>query len=205
MARRTRRDAQQWMRNTLRDLSEQHPGRTEYRLELTQGKYARVDRKNAERVIKAGLWSAAQDGRGWYALHSGKGHLGQPIAISLHRFILNVTNREIIVDHIDGDGLHCTEDNMRLCTRAQNSQNIKKARRTLSPYLGVTWDKHRGAWSSRIQENHRNHFLGYHDDPEIAAEKYDLAAMKYHGEYATLNFSWVKIDEVWRRIGEGRE
>jgi len=35
--------------------------------------------------------------------------------------------------------------------------------------------------------------------------KYDLAAMKYHGEYATLNFSWAEIDGSWRRIEEGRE
>jgi len=41
---------------------------------------------------------------------------------------------------------------------------------------------------ARISHNGKRIFLGYFDDLEEAARAYDAAAIKLHGEFATLNF-----------------
>jgi hypothetical protein len=41
-----------------------------------------------------------------------------------------------------------------------------------------------GKWQSVIYANKKRYFLGYFDDILAAAAAYDVAALKYHGEFA---------------------
>ena len=47
---------------------------------------------------------------------------GKTRDIYLHRFLLAV-NDGMRIDHIDGDGLNCTRENMREVTRSENARN----------------------------------------------------------------------------------
>ena len=88
------------------------------------------------------------------------------------------------VDHEDGDGLNCCDDNLRKATHAQNMANMKANRGSSSRFKGVGWSAAAGKWRARIRHRH----LGVFADEEEAARVYDAAALAEWGEFARLNF-----------------
>jgi hypothetical protein len=108
------------------------------------------------------------------------------IIIRLHRFILNLTNKDkILIDHINGNILDNRKSNLRSVTYQQNSMNSKIRKNNRSGYKGVTIDGKK--YRSRITMNRKIINLGTYSTKEEAAKKYNEAALKYFGEYARLN------------------
>lgn len=108
-------------------------------------------------------------------------------SIPIHRFIMGVAEksvREIEVDHVNGDRLDNRRSNLRLCTRKENACNV--ASRSRSGFKGVV--RERRKWRAVIQFDGQVHQLGRFSAPEDAARAYDVAAKKYHGVFAKLNF-----------------
>lgn len=101
----------------------------------------------------------------------------------LHRFILQVP-KGMDIDHINGNGLDCRKSNLRIATKSQNQANRKKYSKY--PYKGIKSMRKR--WQARITKDRVQHFLGTFDTPEQAANAYDVAARKFHGEFACVNF-----------------
>jgi len=104
-------------------------------------------------------------------------------------------HREIIgapsgseVDHIDGDSLNNQKTNLRLCSHRENCSAFHSRKRRTNLYRGVSWHKTRGQFIARIRVNYLTIFLGWFKVPEDAAKAYDIAAVKYFGEFANLNF-----------------
>lgn len=129
-------------------------------------------------------WSAVFDGYNWYAERwDGKKN------VKMHREIMGVTNPKIFVDHRDNDGLNNQDENLRICTNAQNQHNRGKAWNNKSGYKGVSFDKKRYRWRAQIRNGGDPIFLGHFESPKDAAQAYDNAAQKYHGDFAHLNFS----------------
>jgi AP2-like factor (ANT lineage) len=58
--------------------------------------------------------------------------------------------------------------------------------RTVSPYRGVFRRRHR--WGARCFYAGKRWDLGQFSSPEDAARAYDIAALKWHGDRAILNF-----------------
>ena len=58
-----------------------------------------------------------------------------------------------------------------------------------SYYRGVTWDRERGLWRTRVCSKGRSHHLGLFRSEEMAANAYDIGAMIEHGPDAKLNFT----------------
>lgn len=57
---------------------------------------------------------------------------------TLHRFIMNIDDRKINVDHEDHDGLNCRRSNLRVATGTQNNGNRRKLiLNTASRFKGV--------------------------------------------------------------------
>lgn len=104
----------------------------------------------------------------------------------LHRSILNAP-LGADVDHINGKGLDCRKNNLRLCTRLQNSMNSIKHRHSSSKYKGVTWRKIGKCWEARIKTNGKQKCLGYFNEENQAAIAYNKAAIEYFGEFSKLN------------------
>jgi transcriptional antiterminator Rof (Rho-off) len=93
------------------------------------------------------------------------------------------------VDHIDGDGLNCTRENMRLSTHGENNFNKGIQHNNTSGYKGVTRNKDgKKCWRARIVANKQRHTLVYTNDIEFAARVYDVAALYVHGAFARFNF-----------------
>jgi hypothetical protein len=107
--------------------------------------------------------------------------------IKLHRFILNLTDVKIEVDHIFGETFDNRKNMLRECTHSNNSKNQKKHKDNNSGYKGVSFHKQHKKWLSRIIVDYKIFHLGYFTNKHCAACAYNNAALKYHGEYANLN------------------
>ncbi len=106
----------------------------------------------------------------------------------MHREIIEV-RKEMVVDHINNDGMDNRRINLREATHSQNICNRKKRSGTnTSEYIGVCWNKARRKWMSSIGHDKKNIHLGYFDSEVEAAKARDRAAKKYHGQFAYLNF-----------------
>jgi hypothetical protein len=91
------------------------------------------------------------------------------------------------VDHINGDKLDNRRSNLRPVTNSQNMMNRGKTCANTSGYKGVF--KNRSLWMARIKVDGEPIYLGSFVTKEEAAFKYDIAAKKYHKEFANLNFN----------------
>lgn len=110
--------------------------------------------------------SVTQQGRIiYYAVRQPK---GQSI-VSLHRVILGVTDRKILVDHINGDGLDNQRSNLRPVNHSQNAQN-RQYGYGKSAYRGVVWNKLENKWMATTHIDGKRHHAGYFDDELSAAE-----------------------------------
>jgi len=107
----------------------------------------------------------------------------------MHRMLLEVPDR-MVVDHINGNGLDNHPNNLRICTRAQNSKG-QHARRGVSKYKGPVPSGNK--WAVYIRANYRSRYLGTYDTEAHAALAYDVAAYQVHGEYAQLNFPCLRL------------
>lgn len=107
----------------------------------------------------------------------------------MHRLILELKYKDgKITDHIDGNGLNNCRANLRICTQQQNTCNRKIEKGRSSIYKGVSQVKKTGMFQASIGYKGEAIHLGYFTDELLAAEFYDEAAIKYHGEFARLNF-----------------
>lgn len=77
----------------------------------------------------------------------------------LHRIILNIKDRKILVDHDDGNGLNCTKDNLRICTSSQNQQN-RRLTKIENEVRGLYFREDRGYWAAYIKINGKQINLG---------------------------------------------
>jgi len=158
---------------------------------LTQGKFAKVDDEDYEKVMKYKWYLFVPiNSELRYANHDNRGHRHvipefKCAAIRLHRFILGITNPKIIIDHLDRDGLNCQKYNLRISTFKGNCANRTKKKNAGSIYLGVTKSGYK--WKADITHNKKSIYLGQFLTEEDAALAYNKAAEFYHKEYANLN------------------
>lgn len=105
--------------------------------------------------------------------------------LTFHRFIMDAP-KGMDVDHIDGDTMNNRKENLRICTRQQNSMNRKMNIRNKSGYKGVIWDKRTSKWMAYIMVNYKFKNLGYHINIEDAVVARSIAEEKYFGEYKSI-------------------
>lgn len=104
--------------------------------------------------------------------------------VYMHRMIAGAEKGQE-VDHINGDGLDNSRENLRIATRAQNCRNTPK-RTAASGYRGVYRVGSR--WQVKLTADGTHIHGGHHATADEAARVYDRLAREHHGEFAILNF-----------------
>lgn len=126
----------------------------------------------------------------WYAMGKVEGE-----KILLHRFVLEMTpdQKDEVPDHINGNGLDCTRNNLRIRSRSMNAMNVRTYSST--GFKGVSRrivnGIDTGLFIVQIYApggDNRPIRLGYFHDAEEGARVYDEAARKMRGKDARLNF-----------------
>ena len=106
----------------------------------------------------------------------------------MHRVIMNVTDRDVIVDHKNRYPLDNRRQNLRECTFLQNTYNTRPQENSTSKYKGVCWNTRAGKWIVSISPKNRKLHIGFFTSEILAAQAYDLKAKELFGEFAYLNF-----------------
>ncbi len=154
------------------------------KIPLTKGKFALVDDEDYDFLMQ---WKWHINNWG-YALRNTMLPNKKRTKLWMHR-IVNNTPDGLETDHINGDALDNQKHNLRAVTRTQNECNKPARKNKSSKYKGVTWLKALKKWQAKIKIGGTKISLGYFPpDQEIqAALAYNVAALKYHGEFAHLN------------------
>lgn len=157
------------------------------KIPLTQGKFTLVD--DADYVwLSQWKWYALKDHNRnrWYAVHKLNGK-----TVYMHRLILGIKDGHRI-DHQDGGGLDNRRQNLRVATQRQNLQNRGRQWNNTSGFKGVSPSfrsyRLRKPWRVRIKAGGKHHFIGRYASKEEAARAYDVAALRFFGKFARLNF-----------------
>lgn len=165
------------------------------KIELTHKKVSIVDDEDYEWLNKD-VWFAKRSKRKkgedkWYAQKSVKGTWGKHSKKTMHRTLMEKIleeegNFELLkkfkedpskypIDHVDGDGLKNTRQNLRIVTIRQNNQN--RHDKLTSKYSGVALYTKTGKWRSMIAINGKQKHLGYFDTEKEARAAYVAACV----------------------------
>ena len=152
---------------------------------LTKGKVAFVDDEDYD-LVKDYKWRAKESShtRCFYAIATIP--IKDRPLIQMHRLILGLTDPNIQVDHINGDGLDNRRYNLRACTASENRCNRGKSKNNTSGYKGVCFHKASKRWRAKIRLKNKFTYLGDFHTPEEAYAAYCKAALELHGEFANL-------------------
>ncbi len=149
---------------------------------LTRGRHMLIDAEDYPKIYNHSWYVVAGNGGNLYAC-SEKDHVG----IRSHRVIMQPPADKQI-DHINGDSLDNRKSNLRICTHSENAKNIKLRKpRGSSKYKGVYFRKDRNKWVAMLYYNGFALKFGSFTDEHDAARAYNDAAIKYYGEFASLN------------------
>jgi hypothetical protein len=147
-------------------------------IKLSKGFVAQVDDEDFE-YLNQFKWYVYIDRVYRYALRRDNKSRKR---IKMHRVILNASDN-ILVDHIDHNGLNNQRNNIRLCTNTQNQWNMKGRR---NGFKGVSIEKY--SFRAAIKYQNKTIHLGSFKTEEDAAKAYDKKATELFGEFAYLNF-----------------
>ena len=152
-------------------------------IELTQDKFAIVDDDDYE-YINQFYWHY-YIGNNKNTGYAKKGLNGK--SIRMHRLIMKVDNRNVIIDHINRNGLDNRKCNLRISTYSQNRANSANSKKSTSIYKGVHWHKAHKKWACSIRKDKKLYHLGYFKIEKDAANEYNKKALQFFGEFANIN------------------
>jgi len=153
--------------------------------------YTTVDDEDYDELSKLSFHLFISDNKKYAICSKPKGRL--------HHLILKKNeDKNITIDHIDGNGLNNTKDNLRYCTISQNAQNRNNDKTTdICKYIGVKPTRY-NKFQGYINNNSKRIHLGNFDNTLDAAKQYDIAAFLIYGENAKTN-GLIKYSTIKRQ------
>lgn len=142
-----------------------------------------VDIEDAQVVLNSN-WTVHESEINSYIRKSGTGDE----RILLHRLLTNCPD-DMLVDHINGNGLDNRRSNLRVVDNKDNSRNTKINIRNTSGKSGVTYRNDTGMWRAKIGKDGKVIDLGSFSNKEDAISAREYAEIQYnyhinHGRYS---------------------
>jgi hypothetical protein len=157
-------------------------GRT---IELGRGYTAVVDNKDYARVVAAGPWSALVPPSRNTVYAKRNRRKDDPITQTyLHRFILGLTDPQVLADHWDGDGLNNRRKNLRTANHSQSQCNRGTQKNNTSGFSGVSWREDARKYEAYIKIGRKRKHLGLFVVAEDAADAVAEAREALHKEFS---------------------
>lgn len=150
------------------------------KIPLTRGKIALVDKEFSH--LSNWKWHAIIRNGIWYAAHNFSGDDGWKGRIRMHQAIIGRSlNRQIVIDHRNGDGLLNSQKNLRHATNRENISNQKRKirQKTSSGFVGVYWHKASKKWLAQIIVNKKKTYIGIYSSEKEASKAYQKALALY--------------------------
>lgn len=147
-------------------------------VQLTKGKVALVDDEDFE-LVSQYTWFADKKGTNLYYAYNSVN------SMYMHRLIMKTTD-DLIVDHIDHNGLNNQKSNLRNCTYSQNLHHRKFAP-GITGYKGVTYNKRQNVYQAKMRYDGKYRHIGHFKTAIEAAEAYNKVATQWFGEFASIN------------------
>ena len=106
-----------------------------------------------------------------------------PLRIHLHRFVMDVMDPLVQVDHVYGDGLDNRKSQLRECNNAQNTQNQRVHKNNTSGVKNVNWCQREGKWQVEIDAFGKRCYFGRYKDFNTACQIAKIERRKLHKEF----------------------
>ena len=135
-----------------------------------------IDVEDVDKIKNFG-WHLEKSGR--YTNYCSSYKLG-----AIHRYLMNVKDSSIVVDHINQNGLDNRKCNLRVCTNQNNICNCKIPKNNKSGCKGVYWSKDKNKWTVQITINNKTKYIGRFSSYEDAVKARKEASKQYYGEFA---------------------
>ena len=113
-------------------------------------------------------------------------HFGR--TVYMHRLVMDAP-KGTVIDHIDGNGLNNSRDNLRFVTYSQNNMNQPIRCDNTSGHKGINWCEDRQKYQVYINIDRKRKSLGRYKTLEEAIYVRDEAVKAHYGEYARENSS----------------
>lgn len=119
----------------------------------------------------------------WYLSNLGYVRTKTKIDVALHHFVLNVVPKKgKYIDHKNMNKLDNRKNNLRFCTKGENSANSKLRIDNKTGFKGI-FEYKPNKWEARIGKKH----IGVFSSPREAAIMYDKKLVEKYGEFARTN------------------
>ncbi len=106
--------------------------------------------------------------------------------VRLHRYILDISSPNILVDHIDGNGLNNSKHNLRICTtHSHNNANSFRTKSNVTGYQGVNISGNK--FTAVIKYMNKKIHIGTFNSPELAHKAYCDKGFELYGEFFRVN------------------
>lgn len=116
-------------------------------------------------IIESHIWYRDKDGY----LVSCYNYNGQRRFVRFHRIVMHAQPKQF-VDHINHDRADNRKQNLRLCSRSENTRNRGLYSTNTSGIAGVFYDKQRDKWVASITYNNKKMLLGRFTDKDDAVK-----------------------------------
>jgi hypothetical protein len=117
-------------------------------------------------------------------------YLGKYIGFKCSSIIFLLHNgyltKNMFVQHIDHNPFNNKPDNLRECTRSQNTQSNKLRKNNTSGHKGVFLTRDKLKWYVAIKLNGKSHYFGTYQNKEDAIKASIEARKKIHGEFGRI-------------------
>jgi hypothetical protein len=140
-----------------------------------------IDKDDFEKVMSVYWWRAMKQGH-------ITGYDENNNQILLHRYLINAKDKEF-VDHRNINPADNRKCNLRICSRSENGMNRNKMNlnKTTSKYKGVSYDKSKNKWITRVCVEQKIVHRSSHDNEIEAVTAYNNYVELFHGDFSRLN------------------